>query len=78
MTKATRTSLRRTVLGIAVAALVAAWLPFLVLYTGTASNSSVVVSKSGSAVVTKTSGGQTRVVSGSPSAVAQPVSTRTS
>ena len=83
MKKATnKTPLYRTVLGIAVAAILAATLPFTALYVSAASNHSVVVSKSGHAVVvTKTSGGQTLVSTGGGTTAKQQapaVTTRTS
>jgi hypothetical protein len=84
-----RPSLYRTVLSIAVAALVAAWLPFSVIYVDAlnkraAAPATVVASKSGRAVViTRTSGGQTVQTSapattGTPTPAQVPVTTRAS
>jgi hypothetical protein len=77
------------VLGIAVAALVAAWLPFSVMYIDAMSKraavpATVVSSKSGrTVVITRTSGGQTvrsfaPVTAGKPAQAAIPVTTRVS
>ena len=58
-----RPSLYRTVLGVAVAALLAAWLPFSVFYIGALNKPAAVATttwKGGSRLVTtRTSGGQT-------------------
>ena len=73
-----RPSLYRTVVGIAIAALLAAWLPFSVMYV-TALDKRVAVAavtwKSGHAVLTtKTSGGQT-VTTSAPAAAAKRIQT---
>jgi hypothetical protein len=81
--------LYRTVLSIAVAALIAAWLPFSVMYVDAlnkraANPATVVTSKSGRAVViTRTSGGQivqtsAPVTSGKPARAPVAVTTRVS
>ncbi|HUO71131.1 MAG TPA: hypothetical protein VMU39_10165 [Solirubrobacteraceae bacterium] len=58
-----RSSLLRTVLGVAIAAVLAAWLPFTVMYVTALERRTAAVAvtwKSGHAVLTtKTSGGQT-------------------
>jgi hypothetical protein len=84
-----RPSLYRAVLSIAVAALVAAWLPFSVMYIDALNKraavlATVVTSKSGRAVViTKTSGGQAvqssaSVTTAKPTQAPIPVTTRVS
>jgi len=84
-----RPSLYRTVLSIAVAALIAAWLPFSVMYVDALNKrvavpATVVTSKSGRAVViTRTSGGQTiqttaPVTAGKPTQAPIPITTRVS
>lgn len=67
-----RPPLYRTVLGIAVAALVAAWLPFSILYINALSKHSAVVAKAGSAPQTVTAS------TGHPAQSLAPVTTRTS
>lgn len=81
MTK--KSPIYRTVLSLAIAALLAATLPFSVMYVNAMSNRAVVTWKSGHAVVTtKTSGGQrTQLVStagSKPAAHSSPVTTRSS
>ncbi len=73
-------SLYRTVLGLAVAAIVAATLPFSLMYVQAMTNHAVVTWRSGHAVITtRTSGGQTtRIVAGRPTAQSIPVSTHSS
>jgi hypothetical protein len=72
-----RRPLYRTVLSLAVAALVAAWLPFTVFYVTAvhhppaAQVSSVTYSHGQQIVTTRTSGGQTVRVPASPAAAAQ-------
>jgi hypothetical protein len=84
-----RPSLYRTVLSIAVAVLVAAWLPFSVMYVDALNKraavpATVVSSKSGRpVVVTRTSGGQTvqtgaPTTAGKPAPAPTPVTTRVS
>ncbi len=84
-----RPSLYRTVLSIAIAALVAAWLPFSVMYVEALNKraavpATVVTSKSGRPVViTRTSGGQTvqtapPAATGKPTQAPIPVATRPS
>jgi hypothetical protein len=84
-----RPPLYRTVLSLAIAALVAAWLPFTVLYVSALSHkpaakvASVTYSHGQRIVTTRTSGGQTTrtvvATTGGPSAqTAQPVTTRVS
>ncbi len=46
----------RTVLGLALAALLAAWLPFSILYVNAVTNHALVASKTGSVIRTATSG----------------------
>jgi hypothetical protein len=74
--------LSRTVLSVAIAALVAAWLPFSVLYVDAVTkHATVVIAKAGHAVVTtRSSGGQTGVSTGStaPARAPAPVTTRAS
>jgi len=78
----TKTPLYRTVLALAVAAVLAAALPFSLMYTSAVSHRALVTYKSGgrAVVLTRTSGGQTtQVVStGSVAHKAIPVSTRSS
>jgi hypothetical protein len=73
-------SLYRNVLGLAVAAIVAAALPFSLMYVQAMTNRAVVTWHSGHAVITtKTSGGQTTsIVAGRPAAQSIPVSTHSS
>ncbi len=78
-----RRSLYRTVLSLAVAALVAAALPFSLMYVNAMTNRAAVTWRSGHAVVTtRTSGGQTtRVIAtgtGGQTAQSIPVSTHSS
>ena len=68
--RARKTALYRTVLSIAVAALVAAWLPFSVLYVTAVTQHTVAAAKAGTAL--PTAGG--RHAAPSPT----PVTTRTS
>ena len=59
----------RTILGVAIAALVAAWLPFSVMYVNAVTKHAIVTWKSGHGVVTtKSSGGQTPVSTAAASA----------
>ena len=67
-----RQRLYRTVLSIAVAALVAAWLPFSILYINALSKHAAVVAKAGSAAQRAGAGGRQPVQS------LAPVTTRTS
>jgi hypothetical protein len=72
-----RSSLYRTVLGVAVAALLAAWLPFSVMYVNAVQKSAVasVTLKAGHPVLTtKTSGGQV-VQTAAPASAGKPVQT---
>jgi hypothetical protein len=62
----------RTALGIAVAALVAAWLPFSILYINALTNHAVTVAKAGPAA--QTAGAS----AGQPAQPLTPVTTRTS
>jgi hypothetical protein len=74
-----RPSLYRTVLGVAVAAVLAAWLPFTVMYVNALDHRTAAVAvtwKSGHPVLTtKTSGGQTVQAAAPPSSAAQPAQT---
>ncbi len=65
----------RTALGLALAALLAAWLPFSVLYVNALSNHALVVSKTGTAIRTATSGAAQPA---QPVHMLTPVTTRTS
>ena len=73
-----RSSLYRTVLGVAVAALLAAWLPFTVMYVNALQKRVAVAAvtwKAGHPVLTtKTSGGQV-VQTAAPASAAKPVQT---
>ena len=62
----------RTVLGVAVAALVAAWLPFSILYIDALTNHAVTVAKAGSAPHTASAS------AGQPAQPLTPVITRSS
>jgi hypothetical protein len=78
-----RRSLRRTVLSLGVAALVAAWLPFLVIYSGAPTPRSVAVTtvsgKQRAVIVTSASGTRsTLLASAAPNVQPTLVSTRSS
>jgi hypothetical protein len=67
-----RPSIYRTALGIALATLVAAWLPFSILYINALTKHAVIVAKAGSAPHTASSG------AGQPTQPLTPVTTRAS
>ena len=56
--RARKPALYRTVLSIAVAALVAAWLPFSILYVNAVTQHAVAAAKAGSGLPTAAAGGQ--------------------
>jgi hypothetical protein len=70
-----RPRVHRTVLGLALAALIAAWLPFSILYVNALTNHALVVAKTGSVVRTASSGAAQPA---QPVHTLAPVTTRTS
>lgn len=70
----------RTVLGLALAALLAAWLPFSILYVNALTNHALVAAKTGSVIRTATSGAAASGAgpSAQPVHAVAPVTTRTS